>query len=123
MESTTFFDFLDYSILAAIILIAVFALIYFLKKTKSKITQNLSSNSSKSGTISIIIGTVFLILSTIFVVQIEKDIDKTWDFFKPIPIMTAEPIIIFSFALFLAGLILIIVSIHRNMLIKKLSKV
>ena len=123
MESTTFFDFLDYSILIALVLISIFVLIFFLRKTKIKFSKNPKNISARSVIINFIIGILLLMLCISFFVMIEKYIDAAWSIFKPISIMTSEPIVMFSIALFLIGLILVVSAIHRYYLLKKITKV
>ena len=118
MESFTFFNIYDYTILVGLILIAIYSIIFFLKKTKAELSKNLL----KSSKFNIFIGLSLSIISIVLFIYIEYNIDKTMNILKPISIMTSEPIVLISIALFLLGFVLTVIGIYRNIVIKNINR-
>ena len=108
MESFTFFDMYDYAILVGLLLIAIYFLIFFIRKIKTETSNN------KSNRYAIFIGPPLIILSILCFIYIETNIDKTMNILKPISIMTSEPFVFISIVLFLSGFVLTGIGIYRT---------
>jgi len=122
MEIFSFFDIYDYAILVGLILIAIFFLIYFHVKIKREISNKESLNLLKTKKINILIGLLVIIISIVLLIYIEWDINKQLTVLQPISIMTSEPIVFISIALFLLGIVITVIGIHRNVQLKRLVK-
>jgi len=122
MEIFSFFDIYDYAILVGLILIAIFFLIYFHVKIKREISKKESLNLLKTKKINILIGLLIIIISIVLLIYLEWDINKQLTILQPISIMTSEPIVFLSIALFLLGFAFTVIGIHRNIQLKRLVK-
>ena len=123
MDSFTFFDIYDYTILAVILLLSIYLLFFLIKKTRTEISLNKAQNLLKLIKINISIGLSLFIMSLLLFIYVETSHEQILEFLKPVSIMTSEPYVVLSFALFCFGVVMIIIGTYRITLFKKTNRI
>jgi cytochrome bd-type quinol oxidase subunit 2 len=109
MKSFSLFNMYDWAVVAALILITIVLTLYFIKKSPKETDQN----TLKASRLKIILGILAIILSVVWFIHIETSINKTMIIMQTISIMTSEPVVMMSIALFLSGILLTLEGIYR----------
>lgn len=103
------FELISYIIIFFLILISFFVSHFIIRRIRNKPAAEMKKNFKTIGILEIIFGFVFIVISIIYFVLIQKSIDRTISFMRPISAATAEPVKLLLIALFLAGLSFIII--------------
>ena len=112
MNSFQFFDASDYGIVLLMLLFSSYLLIQLLKKTKQQIADKQIDSVRRKGLFWFVIGDFCIVVSVIGFILLEKDYQRVIGLFRPILIMTSEPIVFLMSAIFLAGIVLSVTGIY-----------
>ena len=99
------FSLLGYLIIAAVVILCLFVLLYFHKRTSQKSTTDLKTNKIW-GTIWMILGLILFLMSILFFIKVQYDIIHSTPIFRPIAEMTSEPVLLLTIIAFFAGITL-----------------
>ena len=112
MNSFQFFDANDYEIVLLMLFFSSYFLMQLLKKIKKQIAGNQIDSVKRKGLVFILIGDLCVVISVVGFVLIEKDYERVIGIFRPISIMTSEPIVILLIAFLFVGIVLEISGIY-----------
>jgi len=106
-----YFDVLDYAIIVAFLIIAFLGIQYLLKKHRKR-----NEKEPKVPKIVLILsGAGVTVIAVVLIIYIQNNIDTTsLEILKPVASITSEPITLFSIALLIIGISLIIYALLRK---------
>ncbi|MBN2410288.1 hypothetical protein JXQ31_01265 [candidate division KSB1 bacterium] len=99
------FSLYGYLIIAAAIILCIFILLYFHKRTSKKSPADFKTGKVWGATW-MILGLILFLMSIIFFIKVQYDITQTLPIFRPIAEMTSEPVLLLTIIAFFAGITL-----------------
>ena len=106
MNSFQFFDASDYGFVLILLLLATYVLFRMLKAIKQQIAVKQIDTMRRKGLFWIVIGDLCIVVSVVGFILIEKNYEHVIELFRPISIMTAEPIVFILIIFFFVGIVL-----------------
>lgn len=118
MKIFAYFDSLDYAIIVVLLLAALGLIIFFSRKTKKSAPEDILTGHN----FSLILGPVMIIISMAWIIYIENTVDSVAGILQPVSIMTSEPFVFLSIILFVAGMVVFIIGMHRQITINRMKQ-
>jgi low temperature requirement protein LtrA len=103
------FELISNIIIFLLIVLTMFVSYFFIRRIRNKPSPEKNTNYKAIGILEIIFGFIVMVISIIYFVLIQKNINNTIEFLRPISAATSEPVKLLLIALFLAGLSLIVI--------------